>query len=140
MEDNSTTHALTEVALALAMAFFSIMVLAMVSMSVPRTKEVVTALPKDKVKLQQNEADEHNNAQSAASSESQFVFYFKQRFFDQKLQVIDLTSLSAGEVVLALPANLTVAEALQVKGQINRSNLVITQYNEKWQQRLESLQ
>lgn len=152
MEDHTTNHALTEVALALAMAFFSIMILAMVSMSIPRGAKASAAqsqaqamaeLPDDKVKMQQNDASAKpdNSQLSAESSNSsqQFVFYFNQQFFNQKLQTIDLTGLKQGEVVLALPANLTVAEALKVKGRINRSDLVITQYNEQWQQRLEAL-
>ena len=148
MEDHTTNHALTEVALALAMAFFSIMILAMVSMSIPRAAKSQIAesslnLPSDKVKMQQNDASSKpdNNQSSAESSDNsqQFVFYFNQKFFSQKLQEIDLSGLKQGEVVLALPANLTVAEALKVKGRINRSDLVITQYNEQWQQRLEAL-
>lgn len=148
MEDHTTNHALTEVALALAMAFFSIMILAMVSMSIPRAAKSQTAessvnLPNDKVKMQQNDASSKpDNSQSPTQfshSAQQFVFYFDQQFFNQKLQVIDLSGLKQGEVVLALPANLTVAEALKVKGRINRSDLVITQYNEQWQQRLEAL-
>ena len=147
MEDHTTNHALTEVALALAMAFFSIMILAMVSMSIPRAPDVnhsksVAALPKDKVKMQQNESSQSSSdtkSKATNNTKQQFVFYANQRFYNQKLQVIDLASLGTQEVVLALSANLTVAEALRVKGQINRPDLVITQYNQQWQQRLEKM-
>lgn len=147
MEDHTTNHALTEVALALAMAFFSIMILAMVSMSIPRAPDAsaskslaaAESLPEDRVKMQQNESSKQKHDVSSAKNTQQFVFYFNQQFFNQQLQVIDLAGLGSGEVVLALPASLTVAEALRVKGQINRSDLVITQYNEQWQQRLEKM-
>lgn len=151
MEDHTTNHALTEVALALAMAFFSIMILAMVSMSIPRAPDTsisksTTTLPSDSVKMQQNDPSQataskkpNKNAEVTSKSKQQFVFYANQRFYNQQLQVIDLATLGVGEVVLALSANLTVAEALRVKGQINRPDLVITQYNQQWQQRLETL-
>ncbi len=140
MEDSATNHALTEVALALAMAFFAIMILAMVSMS----------MPSEPMKAAQTEplgqsatllaSAEKQTDQSTGAAEHTYLFFFDDRYYDQQLQSVDLATLPiGGKVVLALPPSLTVDKAMAVQAQVNHPDLVITQLNAQWLQRLETL-
>lgn len=156
MQDNATEHALTEVALALAMAFFAIMILAMVSMSVPSEaakpvtkpatkpvtdKPVTVPLPEQTVQLtDSSEKATATDPKGANSDHPTYVFYFNGQYYDQQLTPIDLNALGQdGKVVLALPPSLTMDKAMDIQAQINRADLVITQLNPQWLQRLEDL-
>ena len=150
MEDHATNHALTEVALALAMAFFSIMVLAMVSMSIPRNttsasvvKSSPTPMPKDSLQLSATTNEANKSETQSVSGENKdkvFVFYFNHKFYDQQLKPLNLRAMAkAKTLVLALPPQLTVGQAMAVQQQINRPDVVITQFNQQWQQRLEKM-
>lgn len=147
MEDNATNHALTEVALALAMAFFAIMILAMVSMGMPSDTAKpppLADLPKDAVVLAQLKEAAEKSADSIESqaddTEQTYLFYFNDHFYDHQLKPISLDQLPpGGKVVLALPPSLTVDKAMNIQAKINHPDLVITQLNPQWLQRLETL-
>jgi hypothetical protein len=150
MEDSSTNHALTEVALALAMAFFAIMILAMVSMGVPKGKEA-----KDKPSQQANvdvqdktlslirskeQKVQRDNLPEGDVGEKTYLFYFNQRYYDAQLSAVSLETLKPfSQIILALPPSLTVDKALQIQVQINHPDVLITQLNQQWLQRLETL-
>ncbi|MFT4927285.1 MAG: hypothetical protein ACI8WB_003391 [Phenylobacterium sp.] len=146
MEDNATNHALTEVALALAMAFFAIMILAMVSMNVPSDNVQVAHPPLDgdQMALVETKAEadhtEQPSDQQTQAAEQTYLFYFNDHYYDQQLnQVIPATLPQGGKIVLALPPSLTVDKAMAIQAKINRPDLVITQLNPQWLQRLETL-
>lgn len=146
MEDSSTNHALTEVALALAMAFFAIMVLAMVSMNIPaqavnppEAAATSVDLPEQRLSLQPaaGSAVTGDNPDAEAPS---YVFYFNSHYYNAQLQQITLAALpKVGKVILALPPTLSLDRAMALQQQINRPDLVITQLNRQWLQRLEAL-
>ena len=151
MNEHTDGNAMTEVALALAMAFFSIMVLAMVGMSVPsqsaaRSVSAATAPPApdapDPARLKEQPADHTADAADsagAAPTEQVFVLYFSGRFFDVDGQPLDLTALRADQpIVLAVSPDLNIAETLAVKAKISVADPVITTLNEDWINHLES--
>mgnify|MGYP000571217993 CR=1 FL=1 len=151
MNEHTDGNAMTEVALALAMAFFSIMVLAMVGMSMPsqsvaQSAGVATAPPAldapDPARLQEQPADHPADAAdpaTAAPAEQLFVLYFNGEFFDIDGQRLDLTALRADQpVVLAVSPDLNIAETLAVKAKISVADPVITTLNEDWINHLES--
>ncbi len=125
--------AMTEVALALAMAFFAIFILTAVSMATPCTQ----ASEKDihKLDLQSSQSEEPTLKQ-----ENSFIVYHQGQYYDQNLSLIDLNTLNTeAQYVLGVAPDLAIGQMLSLKHQKKLPNLSITLLNEQWQQRLESL-
>ena len=142
MEDSSTNHALTEVALALAMAFFAVMVLAMVSMTLPgndaNNTKASADLPEQRLNLQSSAGAA--SRQQLAAPTANYLFYFNDRFYNRQLKRVSLAALPAvGKVILALPPTLSLNKALLLQQQVNRTDLLITQLDRQWLQRLQAL-
>ena len=82
-EDN----AMTEVALALAMAFFAIFILTAVSMSAPGTQASEQNI--HKLDLQSSPSEE-----PTLNQENSFIVYHQGQYYDQNLSLIDLNTLN----------------------------------------------
>ena len=89
----SQNNALVEIALALAMAFFSIMVLAMVSMgvsdNVQNKNNVVEKYIKSSMKLRASSSNDKPSQDIAPSNRldrKNLVIYFQKKFFDAELR------------------------------------------------------
>ena len=151
-------NAMTEVALALAMAFFAIFVLAAVSMSQP-AMQAKTQAPTDARIMQVNDIaistsarqktlvesegkDEAGGARALAPDESFFALYQK-RYYDKNLQQVPINEVQAasarGKVVLAVSPNLPMQRVLQIKQEKNFPNLSISLLNDDWISRLEAM-
>ena len=96
----SQNNALVEIALALAMAFFSIMVLAMVSMGVPdssrQKKKVLENDFKNGIKLYPSTQIRQKADQGSAQGElakKNLIVYYQEKFFDAELQEIQENKL-----------------------------------------------
>ena len=130
MHDGSQGNAMTEIALALAMGFFSIMVLTMVSMGAGQgaSEEGGAAILK-MVPAQAGEA-----RAVAANSDDTIIIYHQGRFLDTELRSIDPRGLAAsGRVVLALDPALPMAEALHAQAQVSARDLVVSVLDARWQ-------
>lgn len=133
MDDSHTQNAMTEIALALAMGFFSIMVLTMVSMGAgksPDTRAVAAVL-----------APARESARQAAVIQVEhddiFVIYHRGRFFDGELRPLDPSSIhTTGRVVLALEPSLPMSEAVAARARIDVRNLIVSTLDERWQDTL----
>ena len=93
----SQNNALVEIALALAMAFFSIMVLAMVSMGVPKeVKQTQKSVKKqfyDVITLQPSTDQAQMTSSTIASDQikpNQMIVFYQNRFMDTKLKEIPI--------------------------------------------------
>ncbi len=135
MEGTSSGNAMTEIALALAMAFFSIMVLTMISMGVAENSSptvngamlapAVSNAKASEIKLQTDDV---------------IVVYHGGRFFDRDLKPIDPSSIRTnGRVFLALNPVLPMSEAISVRAQINVSNLIVSILDSRWLKTLEGM-
>ena len=136
MGDAHYGNAMTEVALALSMAFFSIMILAMVSMSaVHETAQVPQDAP-DKTlaaKLAATKTDVSKAGTASPSSEDTFIVYHQGKFLDRDLNPLDPKTIqSLGRVILALSPDTAMAEALKARSTIGAENLIVSMLNEKW--------
>ena len=120
---------MTEIALALAMAFFSIMVLTMISMGVGTAEnEPVAAAVVAPAKPETAPA-----AAVTTQDDDLIVVYFGGRYLDKDLQVLDPSGLRPqGRVILALDPALPMSEALAARGRIDAENLVVSVLDEKW--------
>ena len=135
MQDHSTSQALTEVALALAMAFFALFILALLSMGA--APGVIEPLPHEQLKIA-------GSASQVTAKESQYLIYYQQQYYDLSLQTINLAQLAQyaannRPVVLAVEQSLAIIELISLKQQINHPNLSITTLTEQWLIKLEHL-
>ena len=125
---------MTEIALALAMAFFSIMVLTMISMGVGtgETAETTAAM------LAPSRPEAAPAARVETGSEDLIVFYKGGGFWDRDLSPIDPATIVTSErVILALEPDLPMAEAIAARSRIDLGDLIVTVMDERWVQALE---
>ncbi len=140
MQD-TTTNAMTEVALGLSMAFFTLLIVALLSMGFPKkTQSAVNKLPEG---IQKNavidikiESDNKRNGKS----DMQFAFYFNDKFYDQSLALRSIDSFSKEQnLIIAVNPNLTFAEVFALRQQVHHPNLSITASNKMWHSRLQQM-
>ena len=130
MADSSYGNAMTEIALALAMAFFSIMVLTMVSMSATPEK-----ISKDQNQPTINLANSapNNTQKPTAPTKRKLVIFWNGQFMDQKLSPLELGSLkNSKKIVLAMPPNLPMADALAARAQLEGVDILVSVLDERW--------
>ena len=140
----SQNNALVEIALALAMAFFSIMVLAMVSMGVPeKIKQSQKSLSRqfqDVIKL--HPSNEHKKATSNTGASGQIkrdelIIFYRNKFFDPELQEVSAQRLGALNIkVVAVEPSIPAVEALKVRKMFGSNSVVVTLLDDKWLARL----
>jgi Tfp pilus assembly protein PilV len=140
----SQNNALVEIALALAMAFFSIMVLAMVSMGVPKeVKQTQKSVKKqfyDVITLQSS-TDQAQMTSSAVASDrikpNQMIVFYQNRFMDTKLKEIPIDKLDTlNTKVVAVEPSIPAAEALRIQKIFKSNSVAITLLNSNWLKRL----
>jgi hypothetical protein len=135
MQD-STTNAMTEVALGLSMAFFSLLIVALLSISVPKS------LPEESKELN---ADSKNitiskQTKSSSSGPVQFAFYYDGYFYDQNLLPKKISNFDSKQgLVVAVDKKIAFSDVFTLRQQINHPNLSITTLNDEWSARLSHL-
>ena len=130
MADSSYGNAMTEIALALAMAFFSIMVLTMVSMSATPEK-----ISKDQNQPTINLANSapNNTQKPTAPTKRKLVIFWNGQFMDQQLSPLELGTLKISKkIVLAMPPNLPMADALAARAQLEGVDILVSVLDERW--------
>lgn len=137
--------AMTEIALALAMAFFAILVLALVSMGAGKPPDTAPETKGDILAAALIPPGQEGAA-TPMESRDVLVVYHSGRFLDRDLAPLSdaaLEALSAiregeGRVVLAVPPDLPLGEAMAARGRIDRPDLLVTVLNADWMARLRS--
>lgn len=134
-------NAMTEIALALAMAFFSVMVLTMVSMGsgvsdASQASQTPSQTLPQSARLQIVAA--HPATVSApVAKDTRIVVYHAGQFLDTKLAVLNPATIGAGEtVILAIDPALPLAKAIAVRSQINAAQITVTALDERWMRTL----
>lgn len=123
MDDGPTGHAMTEIALALAMSFFCLLVLALLSMRVPGSGEE---------RRTETLAAAGAGAATMAPTDRLVIFHAG-RFLDAARQPLDPAAF-AGEarIVLAVDPALPMADVLTARRRIAAPDLVITPLDGAW--------
>ena len=135
METHADNQAMTEVALGLAMAFFALMILSMVSMSIQRSPEASKIVRSAQVKAQTPDAGGENTTE--INNQDVIIVFYQGRYLDANLEPINLDTLpSAQRYVLAFAPDLSFETVLSARGKISASNLIITELDPAWLQRL----
>lgn len=139
MEVDSTNNAMTEIALALAMGFFSLMILTMVSMQVKNVVEMQPEQqsPQWEIEAMMVDPAREGVAKSAVmepEQEDKFMIYADGKYYDQEFLVLDPTAVVRypGRVILGVSPSLPMAETLSVRGRIDHQALVVTTLNQEW--------
>ena len=136
MMNHPENHAMTEVSLALAMAFFAIFILTAVSMSTPDGSTNNEIAPD--IEVQSETPNQFNEGK--LKQERVFIIYHMGRYYDQHLSSLNLSRLDrTAHYVLGVMPDLTVKDMVALKRQKKLPEHSITLLNDEWQQRLESL-
>lgn len=137
---DTTTHAMTEVALGLSMAFFALLILALLSFATPNSTKSDDILKKQGVINKVEVSTSSSSDSEETPLTPQFVFYFKGKLVDEKLQPVEFAQLDdKKEMVLAVPRDIEFSKVISLRKKINHSKLSITSINKQWQSRLEQL-
>ena len=131
---------LSEIALAMAMAFFSIMVLALISMGGIVADHAKPAILKSSQhKIIQSTLKEAGIPTNSAAKSALLIFYNK-RFLNSSLEVVEPAFWQPeGEPVLAFPPTAKLSEIVTAKTVLPISDITITTLDERWLNRLKEL-
>ncbi len=131
MDSNYSNNPLTEVALALSMAFFSIMVLSIFVLS----QKDIKSKSKDEVSINSSSkiTDKENNKRL-------FIFYFRNNFYNQNFKRLKLEDIiqENNKYTLAVSPEISVKELFEVKNSLKNVDVKITQQNKAWNNALKT--
>jgi len=127
---------MAEIALALAMAFFSIMVLTMVSMGAGEASGRAAApMPADGIEMRPAAAPSTRpHASDRGTPEPAYLIHFRGAYYDRALKPADPAALAAlgGSLVLAIDPALPMAEAMAVRARVPGRQVTVTTLDERW--------
>ena len=133
MNSDYSHNPLTEVALALSMAFFAIMVLTIFVLSQKQFKSIES----NKISI---------NSKSSINKDKKdkkrtLVFYHNKNFYDQNLKVWRLENQDkpADRYTLAVPTKMSVKELFEIKKNFQGLDLQVTEQNQQWNEALENI-
>ena len=133
MNSDYSHNPLTEVALALSMAFFAIMVLTIFALSQKQFKSIES----DKISI---------NSKSSINKDKKdkkriLVFYHNKNFYDQNLKRWRLKNHGEKTVryTLAVPTKMSVKELFEIKNLFQGFDLQVTEQNQQWNEALEKI-
>ena len=132
MTEATQGNAMTEIALAMAMGFFSVMVLTMMSMGVGmgEKRAIDTAILAPPAAASSASADR-------VKKDDLLVIYHGGRYLGRDLRPLDRAVIGrAARVILALPPELSMAAAMKVRQGLAAKNLVVTTLDSRWQRTL----
>lgn len=137
MDDGLEGNAMTEVALALAMAFFSIMVLAMVSMAAGRAGATnPESAPASARPILKVDAGRESLPQAA---DQRIVIFHKGAYLNPDLTPFVATTEGSRRLVLAIDPGASVSEALSARAGLGRLEATMTVLDQSWTQRLKGV-
>ena len=125
MNSEYSNNPLTEVALALSMAFFSIMVLTIFALS----HSSKTANSNEKISISPTSL-----AKKKENKNRDIIFYFEDNFYNQKFKKwhIDKQILNPNGYTVAVPSEISVKKLFEIRQTLKKIDIKITQQNKKW--------
>ena len=136
----SQNNALVEIALALAMAFFSIMILAMVSMGVSdenlKTQSSFYEKRDNAIDVRHSSSEKESESQRAGAvqiSRDEMIIFFDGKFFNADLAEILERDINLQAVkFLAVDPSISALDAVNVRKRFSSNSLVVTLLNDNW--------
>ena len=138
-------NAMAEIALALAMGFFSIVVLTLVSMGsglTPATNAETAHSPGVQVQHSDpNQSQDQSEQENVKVSSTDLIIYHAGKYLNADLKPVDPASLAGREqIVLAVDGNLPMTEALKAREGVPVTNLTIAPLDARWQKAMKEKQ
>ena len=133
MNSDYSHNPLTEVALALSMAFFAIMVLTIFALSQKKFKSIES----DKISI--NSKSSINNDKK--DKKRILVFYHNKNFYDQNLKNWRLENhgKQTEKYTLAVPKEMSVKELFEIKKIFQGHDLQVAEQNQQWNDALKNI-
>ena len=133
MNSDYSHNPLTEVALALSMAFFALMVLTIFALSQKQFKSIES----DKISI---------NSKSSIIKDKKdkkriLVFYHNKNFYDQNLKIwrLENQGKQTDRYTLAVPKEMSVKELFEIKKIFQGLDLQIAEQNQQWNDALKNI-
>ena len=133
MNSDYSHNPLTEVALALSMAFFAIMVLTIFALSQKQFKSAES----DKISINSKSSIDKDKKDKKRT----LVFYHNKNFYNQNLKKWRLENQGEQTVkyTLAVPTKMSVKELFEIKKIFQGLDLQVTEQNRQWNEALENI-
>ena len=133
MNSDYSHNPLTEVALALSMAFFALMVLTIFALSQKQFKSIES----DKISI---------NSKSSIIKDKKdkkriIVFYHNKNFYDQNLKIwrLENQGKQTDRYTLAVPKEMSVKELFEIKKIFQGLDLQVAEQNQQWNDALKNI-
>ena len=126
MNSDYNHNPLTEVALALSMAFFALMVLSIFAL---------TQTEQEKSSIKSLVINNSSQVKKENKTKSKVMFYFDNMFYDKNFQILDMSKIknSKETYILAVPSKISVKKLFTIKTSLKNLNVKITQQTEEWE-------
>lgn len=144
---DNNTQAMTEVALGLSMAFFSLLILALLSMTGEQISEQATTEQRQNTEAMQAQnrlslseqsektARQDPSLSSAVQEQISFIFYYEGHYYDTTLDKYSPNDVDPDKTtVVAVMADLSFAEVMQVHKDFAHKAVQITAMDQNWEQ------
>ena len=127
MNSEYSNNPLTEVALALSMAFFSIMVLTIFALS--HKSKTVTTTSNEKISV-----SSPSSVKTKKNENRSIIFYFEDNFYNKNFKKWDFNSqtLNPNGYTVAVPSEISVKKLFEIRQELKELDIKITQQNKKW--------
>jgi hypothetical protein len=149
MQDTST-QAMTEVALGLSMAFFALLIIALMSVAMSNERahvEAVSGVPSGKqenidvsnqvslsIEPKTDNKDRNPANNSQAGDQQTILLYWEGQFFDTQKRPISYNSLPENEnIVVAVSPHISFTKLIDVQTKFIGKQMRLTTLDEKWQ-------
>lgn len=133
MNSDYSHNPLTEVALALSMAFFALMVLTIFALSQKQFKSIEN----DNISI---------NSKSSINKDKKdkkriLVFYHNKNFYDQNLKIwrLENQGKQTDKYTLAVPKEMSVKELFEIKKIFQNFDLQVAEQNQQWNDALKNI-
>lgn len=133
MNSDYSHNPLTEVALALSMAFFALMVLTIFALSQKQFKSI----DNDNISI---------NSKSSINKDKKdkkriLVFYHNKNFYDQNLKIwrLENQGKQTDKYTLAVPKEMSVRELFEIKKIFQGLDLQVAEQNQQWNDALKNI-
>ena len=135
-------NAMTEIALALAMAFFAIMILTMVSMGAGgQVKMTQVGSETTRLVPSRSTAVKHGTTLTKQIAAERIVIFAHNQFYDGQLQPITPAAVTRiDQPVLAVPPDLTLGQVLAAKRRLPVPDITVTTLDHRWSSILKEMQ
>lgn len=143
---DTSTQAMTEVALGLSMAFFALLIIALMSVSLPSSVNEIAKSTSDNFKQQLEIAKkvnlslEDSSAQekpidkaTISNTEEVILLYWEGQFFDTQHQIVNLEELTiTNNIIVAVSSEIPFNQLINIQTQFAGNTLRLTQLSEQW--------